>query len=100
MKATNVQPPQQTHGVGEQAHHLVEDIAQRGIDQAQAVTARLLQTLSAARGRLSSLGSEVSGKARQAATATDQYVHERPWQALGVGAAVGLLVGILIARRR
>ncbi|GAA5233861.1 DUF883 domain-containing protein [Verticiella sediminum] len=37
------------------------------------------------------------GKA--AARATDDYVHENPWRSLGVAAAVGFLVGVLISRR-
>ncbi|WP_247646631.1 YqjD family protein [Deefgea sp. CFH1-16] len=38
-------------------------------------------------------------KAKVAAQQTDQYVHAHPWQAVGVGAAVGLLIGFLAARR-
>jgi ElaB/YqjD/DUF883 family membrane-anchored ribosome-binding protein len=36
---------------------------------------------------------------KDAATATDRSVRSHPWQAIGVGAAVGLLLGLLIARR-
>jgi ElaB/YqjD/DUF883 family membrane-anchored ribosome-binding protein len=38
-------------------------------------------------------------RAKAAATATDDYVHEKPWQAIGVAAAVGLALGVLIGRR-
>lgn len=31
--------------------------------------------------------------------ACDHYVHENPWKAVGVGAAVGVIVGLLIGRR-
>jgi ElaB/YqjD/DUF883 family membrane-anchored ribosome-binding protein len=34
-----------------------------------------------------------------AAKVTDEYVHENPWKAIGVTAALGLIVGMLIARR-
>jgi ElaB/YqjD/DUF883 family membrane-anchored ribosome-binding protein len=30
---------------------------------------------------------------------TDDYVHDNPWQAIGVSAAIGFLVGLVIARR-
>jgi len=30
---------------------------------------------------------------------TDTYVRDNPWRAVGISAAVGALVGILIARR-
>ncbi|MNC98513.1 hypothetical protein D3C83_164970 [compost metagenome] len=38
-------------------------------------------------------------KTRQAARATDEYVHENPWRAVGMAAGIGLLVGLLIGRR-
>jgi ElaB/YqjD/DUF883 family membrane-anchored ribosome-binding protein len=38
-------------------------------------------------------------RARRAARAADHTVHEHPYGAMGVAAAVGLLVGLLVARR-
>jgi ElaB/YqjD/DUF883 family membrane-anchored ribosome-binding protein len=38
-------------------------------------------------------------RARAAMRATDEYVHDNPWQALGVAAGVGFLLGYLIGRR-
>lgn len=38
-------------------------------------------------------------RTKEAARATDEYVHEHPWQAVGAAAGVGLLLGMLIARR-
>ena len=38
-------------------------------------------------------------KAREAARATDDFVHEEPWKAVGVAAALGLALGVLIGRR-
>jgi ElaB/YqjD/DUF883 family membrane-anchored ribosome-binding protein len=38
-------------------------------------------------------------QAKAAARATDDYVHDHPWQAIGVAAAVGFAVGLLINRR-
>ena len=37
--------------------------------------------------------------ARHAARVTDRAVHEHPYAAMGVAAGVGLLIGMLIARR-
>ncbi|MEH6435259.1 DUF883 family protein [Massilia sp. DD77] len=34
-----------------------------------------------------------------AAKATDEYVKENPWKSVGLGAAVGVVVGMLIARK-
>ena len=41
----------------------------------------------------------VLDKTKLAAKATDEYVHEHPWQAVGVAAVIGLLLGALITRR-
>ena len=38
-------------------------------------------------------------KGKKAVRATDDYVHERPWTAIGIAAGVGVLVGLLINRK-
>ena len=38
-------------------------------------------------------------KTKAAARATDDFVHEEPWKAVGVAAAVGNALGVLIGRR-
>jgi ElaB/YqjD/DUF883 family membrane-anchored ribosome-binding protein len=35
-----------------------------------------------------------------AAKATDKVIHEHPYQAIGIGFAVGVLIGALVARCR
>lgn len=37
--------------------------------------------------------------ARDAAKQADQFVQEKPWQAVGIAAAAGLIAGLLISRR-
>ena len=41
-----------------------------------------------------------SVKSREAWSATDDWVRDKPWLALGVAAGVGLLVGLLIGQAR
>ena len=57
---------------------------------------RKLQT---AKETIAQAQSIVSDKAKQYADVTDGYVRANPWKALGVVAAAGVLVGILLARR-
>lgn len=38
-------------------------------------------------------------RTKAAARATDDYVNENPWQAVGIAAGIGLLLGIIIGRR-
>lgn len=42
---------------------------------------------------------EVIEKSKAAAKATDVYVKENPWKAVGIGAVAGVLLGVLINRR-
>jgi ElaB/YqjD/DUF883 family membrane-anchored ribosome-binding protein len=42
----------------------------------------------------------ISKKGKEAADATDQFVRENPWAALGIAAAVGCVVGMLLSPRK
>jgi ElaB/YqjD/DUF883 family membrane-anchored ribosome-binding protein len=53
-----------------------------------------------ARTTFTEAGAAVSDKARYAAGATDAYVRENPWKVLGVAAAIGAVVAILLTTRR
>ena len=55
--------------------------------------------LATAKETLSQAQSVVSDTAKQYADVTDEYVRANPWKALGVAAAAGVLVGILLSRR-
>jgi ElaB/YqjD/DUF883 family membrane-anchored ribosome-binding protein len=68
-------------------------------EEFQAAKARFEQTLSSAKADLMRLEQAVVEKTKEAAKATDDFVQENPWKAVGIGAAVGLVVGVLIARR-
>ena len=38
-------------------------------------------------------------KTKAAARATDDYVKTNPWQAVGIAASIGFLIGVMINRR-
>ena len=61
--------------------------------------ARAEESLLAARSRLAELGSGAAVRAQAAADSADLYVRANPWAAIGIVAATGLLVGLLIGRR-
>ena len=70
-----------------------------GEDLARA-KAKLNERISAAKESISEVGDEISHRARKAAHDTDEFVHQNPWQAIGIGAALGLLIGVLVARHK
>jgi ElaB/YqjD/DUF883 family membrane-anchored ribosome-binding protein len=60
---------------------------------------RIQASLSVYKDKLMDAEQALRDRTKEAARATDEYVHEHPWQAVGAAAGVGLLLGMLIARR-
>ncbi|NJC99696.1 DUF883 family protein [Candidatus Erwinia dacicola] len=44
-------------------------------------------------------GDRIAQTTREAAERTDIYVRDNPWTSVGVGAAVGVVLGVLLTRR-
>jgi len=65
----------------------------------KAAKAKFERTIINAKDRLINLEEAVVEKTKATVKATDDYVNENPWKAIGISAAVGVLVGALIARR-
>jgi ElaB/YqjD/DUF883 family membrane-anchored ribosome-binding protein len=68
-------------------------------DKARDLRSQVEAKLLTAKLRLQELQGQAMDQARDAARATDDYVHDNPWQAIGVAAAVGFLVGLVVSRR-
>lgn len=60
---------------------------------------RAKENLYIAREKLADAEAALRARARQAAAATDDYVHDHPWSSIGTAAAAGFLLGLLIGRR-
>jgi ElaB/YqjD/DUF883 family membrane-anchored ribosome-binding protein len=95
-----------TSGVAREFHSFVADIE----DLIKATTnltgeelnrakAKLNQRIAAAKGSVEDISETIVNRARKTAESTNTYVHEQPWNAIGASAAVGLLLGYLLARR-
>jgi len=68
-------------------------------DKARDLRAQVETKLLRAKLRLQELEADAIDTTKAAARATDDYVHDNPWQAIGVAAAIGLLVGLVLSRR-
>jgi ElaB/YqjD/DUF883 family membrane-anchored ribosome-binding protein len=81
----------------------VEDLVARIADLNDADVARVrnkvLRAVDAAKDSLAEGADTLRRQAQRAATTADDYVHDSPWQAVGIAALVGAVVGILAARR-
>ena len=49
--------------------------------------------------RLADAEAALVDKTKAAARATDDYVNDNPWQAVGIAAGIGFLLGVIIGRR-
>lgn len=75
---------------------LYETSVENGSEQAQALKEKVRVRLDQAREHLHSLESSVVEKAREATARTDELVREKPYQAMGLAALGGLVVGMLL----
>lgn len=82
------------------AEELLKATASQAGEKMGAARERIHENLVAAKARLAAAESAVVDKTKLAAKATDVYVHENPWKAVGVAACVGVIVGMLIGRGR
>lgn len=81
------------------AEALLKATANQGGDKLAEVRAKAEESLRIAKARMADAQAALLAKTREAAKATDVYVHENPWKAVGVAAGVGLVIGLLIGRR-
>lgn len=82
------------------AEELLRATASHAGEKVTAARERIQDSLAAAKDRLADAQVQVTAKAKQAAKATDEYVHENPWKAVGIAAGAGLIIGMLISRGR
>ena len=81
------------------AEALLKATAGQSGEALAAMRARVGESLAVAKAKMIEAEEALIVKTKAAATATDEYVHKHPWQAVGIAAGVGVLVGMLISRR-
>lgn len=81
------------------AEELLKLTAGQTGDKVADVRSRLGDRLAVAKDRLADAEEAIVERTRKAAHATDDYVHDHPWQSVGVAAGVAFLLGLLVSRR-
>jgi ElaB/YqjD/DUF883 family membrane-anchored ribosome-binding protein len=91
---------------GEEMQNLladVDDLINRVGDAADPEVRRLRSKVAAAvaatRQSIADGTEQVQRQAKQALEASDRYVHNQPWEAIGIAALAGIAVGFLVSRR-
>ncbi|MHB1145796.1 MAG: DUF883 family protein [Thiobacillus sp.] len=81
------------------AEALLKATAGQGGEAMAAMRSKVEASLAAAKERMTDAELALIARTRAAAKATDEYVHGHPWQAIGIAASVGMVIGLLIGRR-
>jgi ElaB/YqjD/DUF883 family membrane-anchored ribosome-binding protein len=81
----------------------VEDLVARISDLKDAdvvkVRSKVESAVAAAKDAIANGSTTLRRQAKQVASTADSYVRESPWQALGVAALAGVVIGLLTTRR-
>jgi ElaB/YqjD/DUF883 family membrane-anchored ribosome-binding protein len=81
------------------AEDLLKATASAAGERVTAARARMEESLRVAKVKLADAQEAMVDRAKDAARATDDYVHAHPWKSAGIGIAIGVILGMLIARR-
>ena len=94
-------------GASQELHDFIADLEEliqattslTGEDLARAKT-KLYDRIAAARQAAAHLRRGVIGRTRHRIRVVNNYVQEQPWKSIGIGVAAGLVVGLIMSRRR
>lgn len=78
---------------------LLRATADQTNERLNTVRARLEERVANAKENLAEIGEDILTQSKVTAKSVDTYVRERPWQSVGIAAAVGLLIGLFAHRR-
>lgn len=81
------------------AEALIHATAGQHEGQIGSIREKAIETLAGAKESLSGIEGQLAEKAKAAAEGADDFVHRKPWEAVGVAAGLGLLIGLFIGRR-
>jgi ElaB/YqjD/DUF883 family membrane-anchored ribosome-binding protein len=99
LKDHNEQLMHDLQAVIKDAESLLKNSALPSSEDFKSAKERFETTIKNAKEEIIRLEKLVVEKTKEAAHATDDYVKENPWQAVGLGAAIGLVIGLLIGRK-
>jgi ElaB/YqjD/DUF883 family membrane-anchored ribosome-binding protein len=81
------------------AEDLLRATASTAGEKVVAAREKVRSSLDRAKVKLAEVEDVIIDSGKQAARATDEYVHENPWRAVGIAAGIGVIIGMLISRR-
>jgi ElaB/YqjD/DUF883 family membrane-anchored ribosome-binding protein len=88
------------HAVIDDAEQLLQHVKREAGSEIGEARQRLETTLHAARSRLQAAQQALGDNVQHTVRATEGYVQDRPWTALGISAGIGLVVGLILGARK
>jgi len=82
-----------------EAEDMLKRAANETGDRAKDLRAQVEAKLLAAKLQLQEIQGVAADRAKEAARVTDDYVHDHPWQVIGIAAGIGFIAGLLMNRR-
>ena len=78
---------------------MLNSSADKSKEEVSKLRSKAEQALKESRYRLGETGDALAKQTRAAAARADEYVRDNPWTGVGIGAAVGVVLGVLLTRR-
>jgi ElaB/YqjD/DUF883 family membrane-anchored ribosome-binding protein len=81
------------------SEELVKATLSQAGDRIVDIRSRTHEAVNKLKPQLVKLETAIADKTKTTITATDAYVRENPWTAIGMSAGIGLIIGLLFGRR-
>lgn len=81
------------------AEALLKASADQGGEKVDAARTKVRESMQHAKARLQEAEQAAIRRGQEAKAATEAHIRDNPWQAVGIAAAAGLVIGVLLARR-
>nr|WP_314264331.1 YqjD family protein [uncultured Moellerella sp.] len=78
---------------------ILNDTGSKSKEEIENIKSKAESALFSSRQKLSMAGEKITAQTKEMAGKADHYVRENPWAGIGIGATVGVVLGILLAKR-
>jgi ElaB/YqjD/DUF883 family membrane-anchored ribosome-binding protein len=91
---------EELRNIVDHAEALLDALSDEGDARLAALYERVSDSIDTARARLAEINADADRPSERAAAAFERWMTENPWIAVAIGAGVGMLIGVLLSRRR
>ncbi|EMT6575850.1 TPA: DUF883 domain-containing protein [Providencia rettgeri] len=78
---------------------VLNDTGEKSKEEIESLKSKAKDALCSSRARLGQTTERITEQTKEIAGRADNYVKENPWTGIGIGAAVGVVLGVLLAKR-